>query len=380
MIKRVAIFFLLAVMIGVLFNCTKTSTSSKGTTFIAPSDTNFSYLGRIDYSNPASLHFVHTGVSIHFRFEGSTCIVHLKNKSKEKDSEGNFYKNYYNVIVDNKKSQLFAVSNADETIRVKDLGKGIHDVIIFKRTEALVGEGIFEGIDIEKDKTLLPIIDKRAVKIEFIGNSITCGYGNEGTSKDCSFSPETENGYLAYGALTARKLNADYLAVAYSGKGMYRNHDGKTDNSMSLIYDRIFPDSASSPRWNNKRFQPNVVVVNLGTNDFVSGIPDSVIFVNTYVNFLKRLRSYYPSATIFCIDGPMINDSYPAGVKVFTKVKNYILASKNKMKLIGDTKIYTFFATPMEEGDYACDSHPNLKRHEKMAEELTKEIKRVMKW
>lgn len=380
MIKQAKLFFLFSTIACLLYNCTKSSISSKGTTFIAPSDTNFSYLGRIDYSNPVSLNFAHTGVSIRFRFEGTTCIVHLKNKSKIKDSEGNSYKNYYNVIVDNKKSQLFAVSNEDDKIKIKDLGKGIHDVVIFKRTEALVGEGIFEGIDIEKDKTLLPIIDKRAAKIEFIGNSITCGYGNEGTSKDCSFSPETENGYLAYGALTARKLNADYLAVAYSGKGIYRNHDGKMANSMSLIYDRIFPDSTSSPKWNNKQFQPDVVVVNLGTNDFVTGIPDSVIFVNTYVNFLKRLRSYYPSATIFCIESPMMNDSYPSGVKVFTKVKNYILASKNKMKQIGDAKIYTFFDTPMNEGDYACDSHPNLKRHEKMAEELTKEIKGVMKW
>jgi lysophospholipase L1-like esterase len=373
------IFLLLAATSLILPNCKKPSSSSKGTTFISASDSNFYYLGRVDRSKPEYVHFVHTGVSIRFSFEGSICVVHLKNRSTGKDKEGNFYKNYYTVIVDNGKPQLYSVSNDMEKIKLKGLSSGVHEVVIFKRTEALVGEGIFEGIDIEKDKKLIPV-EKKSRKIEFIGNSITCGYGNEGTSKECPFSPETENAYMAYGALVSRKLNADYSAVAYSGRGMYRNYDGTTTNTMSLIYDRIYPDSIASPKWDAKKYQPDLVVVNLGTNDFAKGVPDSVIFVNTYVNFLKRLRNYYPTATILCIEGPMMNDSYPVGVKAFTKVKNYIIASKEKMKQVGDSKIYTFFLSPQEEGDYGCDWHPNIKRHEKMAEELTKEVKTLMKW
>ncbi len=380
MTRQFKIFFLLSAIALGLFQCTKPSSSSKETSFIPASDSNFIYLGRIDYSNPNALHFIHTGVSIRFCFEGSTCVVHLKNKSKGKYADGSFYKNYYSVLVDGGKPQVFAVSNEDDKIKVNGLGKGVHEVVVFKRTEALVGEGIFEGVEIEKGKRLLQITERNKRKIEFIGNSITCGYGNEGTSRDCPFSPETENAYMAYGAITARKLNADYTAVAYSGRGMYRNYDGTTANTMSLIYDRIFPDSLNSPKWNTKKYQPDVLVVNLGTNDFAKGVPDSVIFVNTYVNFLKRLRLYYPNASIFCIEGPMMNDSYPQGVNALTKVKNYIKASKDKMIGIGDTKIYTFFPSPQGDGDYGCDWHPNIKRHEKMAEELTKEIKGVMKW
>jgi lysophospholipase L1-like esterase len=377
--KRVKIVLWIFVAL-LLTQCSQPSSNSKSTTFISPKDSNFIYVGRIDFTHPQSLRFAYSGTSIRFRFEGSVCILHLKNKSLAKDSEGNFLKNYYTVIVDRGKPQLITVSNEDEKVKLKKMGKGIHDVLIFKRTEAMVGEGIFEGIEIEKDKKMLPVVDTKIRKIEFIGNSITCGYGNEGASKDCHFSPETENGYLAYGAITARKLNADYLAVAYSGKGIYRNFDGSMSNTLSLLYDRIFPDSAQSPKWNYKKWQPNVVVLNLGTNDFAKGLPDSVIFVNTYVNFLKRLRSYYPEAHILCTEGPMSNDLYPANLNAFTKVKNYIIASKNKMSLIGEKKVSTFFPTPQEASDYGCDYHPNLKRHEKMAEEFTKEIKTIMKW
>jgi lysophospholipase L1-like esterase len=380
MVKQLNLYLLLIGMAFTLSNCSKPASSSKGTSLIPANDSNFVYLGRIDFTRPAALRFAYTGVSIRFRFEGSTCILHLKNKSTAKDNEGNFYKNYYTVLVDNEKPRLIAVSNEDEIIKLKGISKGIHEVVVFKRTEALVGEGIFEGVEIEKDKILLPVANKKSRKIEFIGNSITCGYGNEGSSKDCHFSPETENGYMTYGAITARQLNANYTAVAYSGKGMYRNYDEATSNTMSLIYDRIFPDSTNSPKWDYKKWQPDVVVINLGTNDFAKGIPDSIIFVNTYVNFLKRMRLYYPSATLLCIEGPMTNDTYPQGIMAFTKVKNYIKASKNKMALIGDKNIHTFFPNLQEGPDYGCDYHPTIKRHEKMADELSKVIKGLMKW
>lgn len=376
--KNSILFFLLAGISILVSNCTKPSASSKGTTFIAPTDTNFAYLGRIDFSNPAALRFAYTGVSIRFRFEGSTCIVHMKNKSFAKDKEGNPFKNYYAVVVDNGKPQYHAVSNEDEKIKIRGLGKGIHEVTVFKRTEAMVGEGIFEGIEIEKEKTLLPVTPRNH-RIEFIGNSITCGYGNEGDSKECPFSPETENGYMAYGPITARKLNADYAVVAYSGRGMYRNYDGKTTNTMSLIYDRIFPDSTGSPKWDYTKWQPEVVVVNLGTNDFAKDTPDSMIFVNTYVNFLKRLRNYYPSASIFCLDGPMVSDYYPQGAEHLTKLRNYIKAAQRRIDP-EEKNVYTFSLSTQGEGDYGCDWHPNVGRHQKMSDELTKFIKAKMKW
>ncbi len=378
--KTVHHLFLLAGLSYLLFGCSKPSSTSGNTTFIPASDSNFVYRGRIDFSNPAAVRFAYTGVSIKFRMEGSTCLLHLKNKSLSKDKEGNTYKNYYTVVVNQGKPQQYVVSNQDNKLKLKGLSSGINEITIFKRTEALVGEGTFEGIEINKDKKMLPALSSTVRKIEFIGNSITCGYGNMGDSKDCPFSPETENGYMAYGSLTARQLNAEYTIVAYSGKGMYRNFDGKTTETMSLIYDRIFPDSVSSAKWNFKKWQPDVVVLNLGTNDFAKGIPDSVIFVNTYSNFLKRLRLYYPSATIFCLDGPMVNNSYPQGAAHLSRLQNYIAASRDRLKTIGDKNIYTFSLSPQQEGEYGCDWHPNLKRHEKMSEELTKYIKTVMKW
>jgi lysophospholipase L1-like esterase len=364
-----------------LLRCTAPSGSSiKGTTFIAADDSLFAYTGRIDYRNPKQLRFAHTGVSIRFRFEGTVCVLHLKNKSNGQYADGTPYKNYYTIVVDNQKPQTYSVSNDDAVIRLKGLSKGVHEVLVFKRNEALVGEGIFEGIEIQQGATLLPLGKTKSRKIEFIGNSITCGYGNEGSSKDCNFSPETQNGYMAYGAITARRLNADYSAVAYSGRGIYRNYDGTTNETMALIYDRVFPDSIQSPKWTYHQWQPDAIVINLGTNDFATGIPDSVVFVNTYLNFLKRLRYYYPDAALFCIEAPMVSDSYPPQALSHTRLSRYIRAAQNRMHDIGEKNVHVFFPSRQKEEDWGCDYHPNTKRHEKMADELSKYIKTTLGW
>ncbi|MCS6823905.1 MAG: GDSL-type esterase/lipase family protein [Cytophagaceae bacterium] len=363
-----------------LYTCTSpVNKATKGTTFISADHPNFYYSGRIDFSNPKAPRFSYPGITIKARFQGSLCNIKMRNYSHGNMPNGEPKKNYYYIIVDDQAPELVPWDDGKEVHKLRKLNNGIHEVTIFKRTEALVGDGEFLGLEIESGKSLLPLENIPQRKIEFIGNSITCGYGNEGDSKDCPFSPETENNYMAYGAITARALNAQYMAVAYSGKGMYRNYDESTKETMSLIYDRIFPHEPS-PKWNFDKWKPDVVVINLGTNDFAKGNPDSTIFCNTYLNFVKRIRNYYPQAHIFCISGPMMSDTWPPGNKAWTTIKNYITACVKKMEVLGDKKVYSYFLTPQGEGDYGCDWHPNVKRHQKMANELTAFIKSKTAW
>jgi putative lipase involved disintegration of autophagic bodies len=51
-------------------------------------------------------------------------------------------------------------------------------------------------------------------------------------------------------------------------------------------------------QWDFTNYQPDVVTVCLGQND---GVQDSTIFCSAYVNFLKRMRSYYPTAQIILV-------------------------------------------------------------------------------
>lgn len=80
------------------------------------------------------------------------------------------------------------------------------------------------------------------VGLNFIGNSITCGYGVESENPKDPFTYDTENHFYTYAARTARALKAQHLVVARSGIGIYRNYAGPRSGSkdcMPAMYEQV---------------------------------------------------------------------------------------------------------------------------------------------
>lgn len=334
------------------------------------SDTAFSYSGRIERID-SSIRFSYTGVSIQARFTGNRCKVLLSDTGKTG------WHNWYNVWIDDQPLQVIDIGTKDGfDLTLKK--KVIHHLHIFKRTEGFVGVAEFKGLILEPHATLLPLPLDSSKKIEFIGNSITCGYGNEGTEPTCHFSPKTENGYMSYSAITSRLLNVKYTAIAYSGKGLVKNYDVGDTVTMPMLYKHTM-HSLASPLWNFTSWVPDVVVINLGTNDFARSTPDSALFVSHYVQFLQRIRTFYPKAHLFCIEGCMTRDDWPKGIASFTLVMRYIEAAVKEANL-QDERVYAYFPTSLQEGEMGCDWHPKVIRHQKMAEELSAFIKSKTGW
>ena len=75
---------------------------------------------------------------------------------------------------------------------------------------------------------------------------------------------------------------------------------------LPFVYDWTGTDTLSAVAWDHAKWHPDVVVMNLGTNDFASGVVDSAEFVNVAVDFVQRIRSYHPEAKIVLLDGPML--------------------------------------------------------------------------
>jgi lysophospholipase L1-like esterase len=212
-------------------------------------------------------------------------------------------------------------------------------------------------------------------RLEFIGDSITCGYGIEGANESCGFTPQTENHYLTYAAITARNLQAELSTVAWSGKGVVCNYgDDATSctDPLPTYYDRTLPNHADSS-WDFSRFQPDAVVVNLGTNDLSTNTdPDQATFENAYKALLKHVRQVYPSAYILCTNGPLLSGPD------LTTVRGYIT---DVVTQLADPKISSFEIAPQDGSDgYGCDYHPSLERHKKMATVVTAALKTALGW
>jgi lysophospholipase L1-like esterase len=345
------------------------------------------YTGRIDFSNPAKPSFSYPGISIKAKFQGSAIDIVMKDFG----SGGDQGTNYYHILIDGALYKVLQVNNTDTLYTAaRGLSDGDHTIEVFKRTEASVGRSQFWGFRIRKNKNLLALPSKPERKIEFIGDSFTCGYGNEvsipnpGGNPNTGFHSVNENNYSAWGAIVCRNFDAQYHCTAYSGRGLYRNNTGATTETMPLIYTRTLPNS-TNPTWNTSDYIPDLIVIHLGTNDFFPeswGTPsmvDSAQFVSTYINFVSTLRGYYPSAHIICVVPNSLSNWWPVGFNSLTRIKSYIDATVDHHLGLGDNKVH-YFELTTQTSPYGEDWHPSNATHLSMANQIKPFIQTIMGW
>jgi len=353
-------------------------------TVITASDSRIIISGRFDKSDPNNVIFAFPGVSIKAKFEGTSIDALLI----EYGSGTAITTNYCNVIIDGGTPTVLQLSSSQSVYPLANgLSQGVHTVELFKRTESNVGNIIFKGFQLDEGKKLVAADALPKRKIEFIGNSITCGYGNgiSTTSPDnFHFTSANENNYNAWGAVAARTLNAQYSCVAYSGRGLYQNNTGSKTGTLPRIYDQIIADDASTA-WNHYNYIPDVIVINLGTNDFFAEVAsasytvDSATFVKTYIDFITKLRGYYPNASFVCCVGTMMSDSYPSGGKHWTRIQNYVSSVRTYFNTLGDSKVFYLKLEP-QNSPYGEDWHPTAVTDKIMADTLTQFINKNIHW
>ncbi|GAA4935084.1 hypothetical protein GCM10023237_66760 [Streptomyces coeruleoprunus] len=201
------------------------------------------------------------------------------------------------------------VTPGKKTHWINGLEDRAHTVRVVKRNDTPGSTSQFGGFVAAPGGAVLSKPAARRRQIEFIGDSNTVGYGNLSTSRDCTGDQvkRTTNADVSYGALVARRWNADYQLNAYSGLGMVRNYNGGTpDVTYRTFYDRALLNTAGDVWQNPGTWRPRLVVVNLGTNDFSTSInpgepwtPDGLAaaYRSAYGDFLQKLRGRYGSGT-----------------------------------------------------------------------------------
>ena len=320
------------------------------------------YNGRFSTSDSKGPICAWSGSNAELNFYGTEASVTLKSTGE----------NWFQAIVDGKPQSPFMVNSTSTVKLVSGLTEGNHKLVLWKRTEASQGEVQFLGFTFGQGKLLAPPAPLER-KIEFIGDSITCAYGNEGTRKEQPFTPKNENSYLSYAAITSRSLNASANFIAWSGIGITMNYGG---SGGPLIQDRyLLTLPTSGVQWDFKRYVPDVVVINIGTNDFSTVTPDKTKFITNYKNLVKQIRTNYPNSHIFCTIGPML---WGDGLQ---SCRSYVTEIVNSFKSTGDSKVY-FVEYPgqLESNGYGEDWHPSLITHQLMADQLTSEIKSKLGW
>ena len=376
-----------SLLLGVLFtfHCSLFTASAANVTIpikgtvISPDDPLIQYTGRISFTNPARPTWNFPGVQIIAAFEGTSLRMIAKPRS-----------GYFMAQIDHAEPFKVAFSGERDSVvtLATALPDGQHTVRLMYIIEGFTFYPEFWGFILDQGKSLVapPALPSR--KIEFIGNSITCGYGNEGVKKEEHFEYETENHYYSYASITARNLDAQHWVVARSGIGAYRNYDGpKTGNPESnMLAQYEYTGYAYDPKvrqeptflkekWDFSRYQPDLVCINLGTNDLSTPNYDLSLLKQNYQKLLKMVREHNPKAKIVLLTCSML---YNEELKLAKQLLDELTAEAKKA---GDKEVYRFDMNHIDgERYYGNDWHPNIYQDEKMASELTPFLRSLMQW
>lgn len=296
------------------------------------------------------------GSTIAARFSGTQLQATFNDSGSE----------WLEVIVDGTSRAPIHLTGGTQTVTLTTgLPAGEHDVVIAKRTESFFGTVRFDGF---VGATIIP--SARATRlVEFIGDSITAGYGVLG-ALPCQFDQATEAEPHAWGAFAASELGAAHTALAYSGIGMARNNGGTTTNTMPVRYARTFAEAAA-PAW-TWSYTPDVVVIGLGTNDYSSGDPGQA-YEDAYVAFVRdQVRVHAPAAPVLLATSPMMSGT------ARTQMRARLDAVVSRL---ADPKV-TVVEIPeqLASDGYGCDYHPNEVTQHKMAMALVPAIRAATGW
>ena len=348
---RLIIFFVSAI----LFSSCKSEQVSQNQYFESQQEA-FTYSGRTLPSSEGTK-LITSASSVRADVYGDSVTVFLKSDNEQHQYVSVEINGEYNGRFRIKKDTLkFALPRPDSA----------NTITILKDTEASNGELTFNGFRAQNiSKT--PV--KKRAKIEFIGDSITCGMGADTSEIDCEEGEwyDQHNAYMAYGPRVARMLDVDFEVNCVSGMGIYRNWNDEDQPVMPDVYPYLHLNEEHGKRASLlEENAPDIVSIALGTNDFSLGdqqkprLPFKADkFKENYTGFIHSLIKIYPEAKIALLSSPM------TGVE---ESKELVRILRDIQQEFPDRTIEIFEFANMDPG--GCTNHPNLKDHQLMAEEL----------
>lgn len=269
-------------------------------------------------------------------------------------------------------AQTIFLTKASQDVALMTNNKDIleHKIDVYKRSES-IDSHIAVSL-LKTDGIFIKKIEEKELKIEFIAASSSTGYGNLGSPSSEGKTTSNSDALKGFAFLTAQALNADVNIFSASGWGCaFSQWTNPNNTNVPAYYDYV--DFKSSIEWDHNNFVPDVVVVNLGTNDW-SYINAAVTatqrdermtkFQQAYVEFLRKLHDYYPDAQIIVLYGLMQEQNIFEMTEVIVKNAQAYIPNLKVIKILGDA------------GGY--NSHPSAKRHAEIAEELTAFIKTTL--
>ncbi|MBR5134971.1 MAG: hypothetical protein IKV35_05175 [Clostridia bacterium] len=261
---------------------------------------------------------------------------------------------YLTVIVDGVRSrmQLDAVTkgvNKNKTVTLASgLANGIHHIEVYKQSEAIVSSMKALTVTFDGVPLATPPMDK--ITMEVVGDSISSGASmwSAATHNDAipADYPYYLDGTKTYAYLAGEAIGANVRVTQASGYGCVDGYNADGLNLQDLYpYTNYWRDSTAL-----YSFDPpaDIVVINLGTNDGMSGKVTDAQFKAGVLNLMTMARAKNPGAKVVWCTG-MMGTFFPTVIQ------------EAVAELGGAASGYFYCPLPYgADGGYA---HPNVAQH-----------------
>ena len=268
----------------------------------------------------------------------------------------------------------------------RGMSKGVTKRVFFYRDLQAMGQDddchmLVKGMYSDGEFLEVPKYD---YKIEFIGDSISSGEGTYGARDDMDWIPMYMSSSHNYINMISKKMNADVRIISQGGWGVYCSWDAIRENNIPRIYDQICGLAhgeynhglGADLSYDSSSWQADAVVINLGTNDGtgITAFWENHKAIESFeqklstkrceeavVDFLKKLRKYYPKAHLLWVYGML-------GYAISTNISRAVMAYIDET---GDANVAFLTLPNTLDDEYGSRMHPGEKSHRKAADMIS---------
>ncbi len=319
----------------------------------------------------------------------------------EFDSDYSDFESWISIWIDGKQMSRLMIAKGISKVcifrNMRNSASKAKNVCIYKESPAFADDKKSSLVlkSLSTDGDFMPV-KKSKLRIEFIGDSITSGEGVMGANGSSDWISMFFGGTETYAFRLSKMLGAEPRMLSQSGWGVITGFDNNPLHNIPLYYDEVCglldgPDNirlgAKAPN-DFKAWQPNLIVVNLGTNDqgafshpaFTddngnvykmrldkNGLPDNddaLYFESGVTQFLYLLRKNNPKAKIIWCYGMI-------GHLLLVQIKRAISTYKKES---GDSNVEFVLMPEIDSKKTAALHHPSQEQHQAAADLLYKHI------
>ena len=297
------------------------------------------------------------------------------------DSSYMVFENWVDVMVNGALIQRFMIPKGRSTICLfRGMDRNMtRNVRIVRDTQAmhidprnslaicsLITDGVFDDVP------------EPALKLEFIGDSLTSGEGLTGAEDYLEWNPGCFSAVHTYAYLTSGMLGAEYSILSQSGWGTCFSWEGARREAMPLYYDQVCGvlrgeknrTKGAFEEWDFENWRPDAVVIHLGTNDemAINTAEGCTVreFEDAAYRFLENLRRRNPGSLLLWCYGMFGHGLEEPIRRTFRRFREETGDQNND---------YLFFDSAE---DFGSRDHPGRKSHadaaRMLAEKLTQKL------